>query len=392
LFKISEETKEYMINIRRKIHSNPELGFEEFETQKLIINELEKLGIKYKKIKTGVIADIGDENSKNCIAFRADMDALPVEEETHLDYSSKIDGKMHACGHDNHIAILLGFAKELVKIKSEMNGKIRLIFQPNEEGQNGSKTLVKAGILEGVKAIFGLHVKTDLEVSKIGLKYGSIMASVDEFKIILKGKGGHGAIPHKATDSILLGSQIVQSLNCIVSRNINPVNPAVLSVCKFVAGTTFNVIPSQCEMQGTIRSFDKETRDIICEQLKQIVEKFCKVQNVEFEIEINNMNPALINDDNLVSSLKDVILKSDFFDKENLIMLKEPSMGGEDFAEYLKYIPGCYFYLGAGNVEKNCIYDWHHPKFNVDEDCLEYGALTFLSIAKNLDFFINSLS
>jgi amidohydrolase len=384
----NKDIKDYVINIRRKIHACPELGFQEFETQKLIIRELEKFGIKYKIIGTGVFADIGNKNSKKIIAFRADMDALPIQEETGVEYSSKNANKMHACGHDNHVAILLGFAKEFSKIQNQFNGKIRLIFQPNEEGQNGAKSMINGGALENVKYIFGFHVKTDLEVGSIGLKYDGMMACVDEFKINLLGKGGHGAISHKTIDIILLGSQIVQALNCIISRNINPVSPAVLSVCKFLAGHTFNVIPSELELAGTIRTFDEETQKIIHKKFYDIVENFSKSQGAKFKIEINKVTNALINDNNLVDILKNIALNSKIFDKKDVIILKDFSMGGEDFAEYLKKVKGCYFYLGAGNFEKGLTYDWHHPKFNIDENALEVGGKILLKIANNIDKII----
>ena len=376
------DTKDYVVSIRRKIHQNPELGFEEFQTQKLIVDELEKLGIAYQKIATGVICDIGaGEDSDNIIAFRADMDALPVCEETGKEYASKVDGKMHACGHDNHVAILLGVIKEIVKYKTEIRGKIRFIFQPNEEGTNGANYLVENGALEPKpKAIFGLHVKPDLETGKIALKYDEMMAAVDEFKIILKGVGGHAALPHLAQDVILTGAQVVSALHTIISRNINPTRPTVLSICKFNAGTAFNIIPASCELVGTIRTFDEETRKIIKTKIREIVSNFAKANNLISEIEINDMHGALVNDNNLVNFVKSVA--GNVVGKENVVILKEPSMGGEDFSEYLKNTSGCYFYIGVRNEAKDCVYDWHNPKFDADEDALKIGVNLFCEIIK----------
>lgn len=376
------DIKDYVISIRRKIHQNPELGFEEFETQKLIIEELEKLGIDYKKISTGLICDIGTgEDSENFIAFRADMDALPVCEETGKEYASKIVGKMHACGHDNHVAILLGVIKKIAEHKNEIKGKIRFIFQPNEEGTDGAKYMVENGVFESIpKAIFGLHVNADLNVGSVGLKYDEMMASVDEFKIILQGTGGHAAIPHKTEDVILAGAQIVSALNTIISRNINPTRPALLSVCTFNSGSAFNILPKNCELTGTIRTFDEQTRSLIKNKINEIVSNFCKANNLTAKIEINDMHGALVNDNFLVDLVKTA--SETVVGLQNIIFLKQPSMGGEDFSEYLKQTKGCYFYLGVKNESKNAIYGWHNPKFDIDEDALEIGVNIFCEIIK----------
>jgi len=375
-------TKEYVIAIRRQIHQNPELGFEEFETQKLIIHELENLGIKYTKFATGIVADLGKGNdSENFIAFRADMDALLVDEETGKEYASKIAGKMHACGHDNHVAILLGVIKNIAKFQDKIDGKVRFIFQPNEEGTNGAKFMVENGALEPKpKAIFGLHVKPDLSCGMIGLKYDEMMAAVDELKITLQGNGGHAAMPHLADDIVLAGSEIVSALHTIISRNISPTRPAVLSICKFNAGTSFNILPKTCELVGTIRTFDEKTREIIKTKINEIVTNFCTARNLTYKIEINDMGSALINDHNLVNFVK--VIAEDLVGKKNIFMLDEPCMGGEDFSEYLKITKGCYLYLGVRNETKNAMYDWHNPKFDVDEDALEIGVNLFCEIIK----------
>lgn len=381
------DTKDYVVNLRRKLHSNPELGLEEIETQKLIIRELEKLNLEYKKIKTGTIVDIGDKKSKDIIAFRADIDALKILEKNQLPYSSKNIGKMHACGHDSHTAILLGLARELVKNKNHnINGRVRLIFQPNEEGEGGAKELIKNGVLDGVKAIFALHVKTDLPVYSVGLKANEIMASVDEMKIKLIGSGGHGAIPQKSIDIILISSQIVLALNTIVSRNINPNKSAVLSICKIASGTSYNIIPNELEIEGTIRTFDNDTRNIICENIKKILENFSKIYGIKYELDVKNTNGALINDKAMTENIIKIFREKNIFEK--ITILEEPSMGGDDFAEYLKYVKGVYFYLGAGNKDKNCNYDWHSPYFNIDEDAVDGGVKSLLAIAGNIDKFL----
>ena len=371
--------KDYVINIRRMIHECPELGFEEFKTQELITKELDGFGIGYKKFGTGVVAEIG--NGDEVIVFRADMDALPIQEETGKPYASKIDGKMHACGHDSHVAILLGVIRELASQKSLKisEKKLRFIFQPNEEGTNGADFMIKNGALgREVKAIFGLHVKPDLETGIIGLKYGEMMAAVDEFKITLKGFGGHAAMPHTTQDVILVGSQMVQAINTIVSRNVSPMESAVVSVCKFHSGTAFNIIPKECEILGTIRTFDENTREVIKGKMKAIVESYSKANNVECQLKIDDLGKALVNDEKLVELVEKIAKKT--FGKEKVLILNEPSMGGEDFAEYLQTVPGCYFYIGSMNKEKGIVYGWHNPKFDIDEDGLETGVRLFLAI------------
>ncbi len=375
------DLKNYVINLRRQIHQNPELGFEEFETQKLIISELKKFKLDFEKKKTGVICEIG--SGEETIIFRADMDALPVEEETNKVYASKIKGKMHACGHDNHVAILLGTIRETLKFREKLTKKVRFVFQPNEEGINGAAFMIKNGALtDNATAIFGLHVKSDLKVGTVGVKYDEMMAAVDEFKISLSGKGGHAGLPHLTQDVILSAADIVQSLNYIVSRSINPAKPATLSVCKIVSGTAFNIIPKNCEILGTIRTFDKETREIIMNKMQAIVENYAKAHDIKSNIQILKMGNALINDKNLVNLVKKTSEK--VVGKKNVILLTEPCMGGEDFSEYLEKIPGCYFYLGVGNPKKNAIYDWHSPKFDIDEDALEIGVNIFVEIIKNM--------
>ncbi len=386
MIELLETTKNYIVDIRRKLHSAPELGTEEIETQKLIVSEIEKLNLEYKKVNTGVIVDIGDKNSANLIAFRADIDALKILEQNNLSYASKNIGKMHACGHDSHTAILLGLARELANNqKHRIDGRVRLIFQPNEEGEGGAKDLIKKGVLKDVKSIFALHVKTDIPCFSVALKPREFMASVDEIRIHLTGHGGHAAIPQKSTDIILASSQIVLALNTIISRNINPNKSAVLSICKFSSGTTYNVIPSEAVLEGTLRTFDDWERNIICEKIKIILESFSNIYNLKYNLEIKNTNGALINDSIMTETLFGIFKEENIFEK--VISLNEPSMGGDDFSEYLKYVKGVYFYLGAGNEKKGINHDWHSPFFNIDEDAMEGGVKALLAIVKNIEKF-----
>ncbi|MFC1485116.1 M20 family metallopeptidase [bacterium] len=370
--------KEYVTHLRRKIHQYPELGFREYETQKLIIEELEKLNIPYKKssTKTGVIAEIGTGARKEkIIAFRADIDALPIQEETDKPYSSKIDGKMHACGHDSHTAILLGFAREIVKYKDKIQGKARLIFQPNEEG-NGACHIIEQGALEPKpEMIFGLHVTPFLPTGSIGLKYDELMAGVDNFKILLTGVGGHAAMPHHTPDIILAGACLVQALNTIIPRNIVASDSAVVTVTKISSGANFNIIPKELEILGTIRTFAQKTKDKISKRIHEISENYAKAYKLDSQITIETISKPLYNNKKLVDLVKNTCQK-------NIVMLEKPSMGGEDFSEYLEHVPGCFIFLGIRNEDKGIIHSWHNPKFDVDEDAMPVGVNLFVDLAK----------
>jgi amidohydrolase len=381
---MNQNIKDYIIKIRRQIHEYPEIGFEEYRTQKLITSELKKMGVKFSvtKQKTGVIAIIPGKSKNNVIGFRADMDALPIEEDSNKIYKSKIKNRMHACGHDSHVAMLLGLAKFLSSSKNKLLSTIKFIFQPNEEGSYGAKHMIKEGCLKNPKlnSIYGIHVAPSLKSGQIGLRYGVMMAGVDKFRIKLTSSGGHAALPHKTSDIIVAGSAIILGIQTIVSRNISPLDSGVISIGKISAGDAFNVLPNELEFTGTIRSLSEKVQKNIHYRLKNLIHNYCKAYDVKYELEIETLGGPLENNNEIVDQVKNIAIN--LVGKNNVIILDEPSMGGEDFADYLKYVPGCFIYLGTKNESKNIIYGWHNPKFDIDENVLSLGTELLEHIAR----------
>jgi len=358
--------KEEIVRLRRDFHMHPELGFEEERTSKNVEKYLREIGIKTKRIaKTGVIGDINN-GSSSTIALRADMDALPIQEENNVPYKSRIPGKMHACGHDAHTAMLLVSSKILYHRELPVN--IRLIFQPAEEGLNGAARMVEEGALEGVDKIIGMHVWADLPSKVIAISPGPIMASVDRFKIVIEGKGGHGAAPHQAQDPIVCASSIIQSLQTIVSRNVAPLESAVVTVGKIQGGTAFNIIPEIVEMEGTVRTFSEEIHSLVESRIKDIVKNQSMALGCRGEVIYEKMNYATVNDETLAGIGWKVASQI------TEVVEQKKTMGGEDFSEYARIIPGLFAYLGVRNEEKGIVYPHHNPRFDVDEDALPYGT------------------
>ncbi|MCP4482363.1 MAG: amidohydrolase [bacterium] len=368
------DIKNYVIQMRRTIHQNPELGFEEFETQELIIKELEAMNVKYSVMptKTGVIAELGDiDEVENIIMLRADMDALPMTEESNKEYCSKNKGKMHACGHDSHVAVMLGVVKVLSKVK--LVGRLRVLFQPNEEGIGGAKFMVDNNVLHPrPKAIFGFHVKPDIKTGVLGLKSGPIMAAVDEIDLKLIGKGGHAAMPEKTPDIILVAANIIQKIYQIEKGD------SILTLCQVTAGTAFNIMPKYLTIKGTIRTLNNDVRKKIQQTIRKIIDE--ETEKIDFNLEIRNMAELVTNDEKLFDKCLEVAKVNDL----EYLALEKACMGGEDFAEYLEYVPGCYIHLGTGNKDKGIIEEWHNPKFDIDEDALEVGVEFFCHLVKNM--------
>lgn len=369
--------KEEIISIRRDIHKHPELGFQEERTSKLIKNFLYKEGISFKQTaKTGVCAVIEGEkkgNENKVIALRADMDALPIEDKKNTSYSSKFKGKMHACGHDAHVAILLGVSKILNKYKKDFSGVIKLIFEPAEETIGGAPLIIEEGALENPKVDFmvGLHVNETLETGKIMVKSGSVNAASNPFKVKIIGKGGHGATPDMTVDPIVVASLIVTELQTIVSREVHPGRPVVLTVGTFNSGTAQNIIPDEAFISGIIRTVTPEDRVLVVDRFKKIVNGICKIHNAKSEITIEEGYPSLINDDNVVNrvlrSAKEVV------GSENITRQIEPSMGVESFAYFAKNIPSAFYYLGTKNILKKTYEPAHGNYFDIDEDAIPLG-------------------
>lgn len=372
----AKQLQPFLVQIRHHLHSYPELSYQEFETSKFIQSKLTEWGIPYKTMATtGVVALVeGKNHSKKTIALRADIDALPITEENDIEYKSKHNGVMHACGHDVHTTCLLGAAKILYDLKDEWEGTIKLIFQPGEErNPGGASLLIQEGVLENPKpaAIVALHVHPGLELGKLSFRKGQAMASADEIYITLKGKGGHAAAPHFTQDLILIASHIVVSLQQIISRNNDPTSPSVLSICSINGGNTTNVLPSEVKLMGTFRAMDEEWRYKAHELIKQQVIGIASSLGAEAEIKIDIGYPSVFNNENLTEKVTTLAQK--YIGEENT-METELRMGAEDFGFYVQHIPGCFFRLGVRNEEKGIVHNVHTPRFNIDERALETGA------------------
>jgi len=380
IIKRARELSEYIIERRRDFHMYPELKYEEKRTSSIVEEELKKLGYEVVRVaETGVIGILKGKSSGRTVALRADMDALPVNEENDVPYKSRIPGKMHACGHDAHTAMLLGAAKILAEIRDHIRGTVKLIFQPAEEGGLGAKRVVEEGPLDDVNAFFGIHVWAELESGKIGIRSGPALASADAFRIELRGKGGHGASPHLSIDPIAAAVDIVNGLQKIISREIDPLEPAVISVTTIRAGTTFNVIPERAEILGTIRTLNKKVREYIVKRLKEVAESYGKAMRCEVSAEISMENiPVTENDPNLAEFARNVLSK--VFGSENIVE-QNVTMGAEDFSFYSLKAPSLFIVLGIKNEEKGIVYPHHHPKFDVDEDVLWMGAAIYSLLA-----------
>ncbi len=377
VIKKAKELEPYIIERRRDFHMYPELKYEEERTSSIVSKELEELGYEViKTAKTGIIGILRGKEEEKTVALRADMDALPVQEENDVPYKSKVPGKMHACGHDAHTAMLLGAAKILAEIKDKVNGTVKLIFQPGEEGGLGAKKIVEEGHLDDVDAIFGIHVWAELPSGTIGIKEGPLLASADAFKATIRGKGGHGAVPHMSIDPIVVAIDIANAYQKIISREINPLDPAVISVTKIVAGTTFNVIPETAELWGTIRAFNEEVRDFIIERMRQITEGYAKSMRCEGELKLTmEYIPPTINDKGLADFARKILKPL------GEIVEPRPTLGAEDFAFYAQKIPGLFVLLGIRNEKRGIVYPHHHPKFNVDESVLWKGSAIYALLA-----------
>ena len=379
----SKEIHQWIVEKRRTIHRHPELMYEEFETSKLVQNTLKELEIPYKKdiAITGVVGTIGNGKGP-CIALRADMDALPIHEETDIDFKSEIDGKMHACGHDCHTAMLLGAARVLKENEHKINGTIKLIFQPAEEGGAGGKMMKEQGVLldPKVQQIFALHVAGTIPVGTLASKEGTLLAATSSIKILVKGKGGHAAAPHHTNDPVVTGSKIVVELQTLVSRELNPLEPGVISITMANAGSAFNVIPSTMELQGTIRSLTIEGVSNLQTRVKEVAQSIAKANRCEAEVSFpGNDYPPTINDAGCWQLGKSAA--KEILGEENLIEMPDPIMGGEDFAYYTEEVPGCFSFLGVGNPDIDAVYDVHHPMFKVDEKALSLGTAIHVNTA-----------
>jgi amidohydrolase len=384
----AEALFEYTQSMRRDFHAHPELGFQEVRTSGIVARELNALGLEVCSGVggTGVVALLEGSKPGPVLLIRADMDALPILEETGTPYASQNPGVMHACGHDGHTAVLLTVAKMLHAHRTELSGTVKFMFQPAEEGMGGAEKMIADGVLENPKVdvALGLHVWNEKPVGWIGISSGPAMAGAEIFKIKVFGKGGHGAVPHLAVDPILAAAQIITAVQGIVARNVAPLQTAVVSICTIHAGETFNVIPSAVEMTGTIRTFEPAVRALVLERFEKTVHSVAEGMGCKAEINLQMLTPATINHTESAARVQAVANR--LFPQSEVDSANYTTMGSEDFAFILEKVPGCFFFIGSANHEKGLDASHHHPKFDIDETALPRGAA--LMAATAVDFLM----
>jgi len=378
-----QQIAENIITTRRDIHKHPELSFKEFRTAKLVAEKLKSLGILVKEGvgKTGVLGDIKGDLDGPTIALRADMDALPIQETGDVPYKSINDGIMHACGHDAHVAMLLGTAEIISQQKHLLKGCVRFIFQPAEEGLGGARFMIADGALDGVDQIYGAHVWNYQQSGTIGIRPGPFMAAADEFEMTINGKGGHGAAPQGTQDAIVIASHLIQTFQTIVSRNTNPIDSTVVSVGKINGGYNFNIIADKVTLSGTTRAYTEENRQLVKSRMKEIILGTEKTFNCKIELDYKDGYPPTINEDNCA---KVVLNASQKIVGENA---GEPylSMGAEDFSYFLNEKPGAFFFVGSAPKDREPTSTPHHcSHFDIDENALLIGTSTFVQIIEDL--------
>jgi amidohydrolase len=389
--KIRHLAKQYapdFIAIRHHLHAHPELSYKEFETSKFVQQQLTRMGIPFEVMAgTGVVGLLEGRNADSrVIALRADMDALPIQEENDVPYRSTNAGIMHACGHDVHTTVLLGAAKILHELKGEWEGTVKLIFQPGEEkNPGGASLMIREGVLQNPapQAIFGLHVHPGLETGKLSFRGGMVMASADELYITIRGKGGHAAAPHLTVDTILVASHLVVALQQIISRNRNPLQPSVLSITSVQGGHTTNVIPSEVKLMGTFRAMDEEWRFRAHELIRKQATELVHSMGAEIDLHIDVGYPMVYNNEAL-----DIVARAEareFMGAER-VLETEVRMGAEDFGYYTRQIPGCFYRLGVMNTEKGITAGVHTPRFNIDESAIEIGVGMMAWLGSHIKF------
>ncbi len=382
-----------LIADRRYLHENPELGCEEFVTSAFVIDRLRSLGVEDIRTEinvtgvTGLIRGTGAAtDAERVVLVRADMDALPIHEENDVEYRSQVDGKMHACGHDAHTAILLGLARTLVGRRDEFAGTVKLLFQPSEErGPGGAKMMIEAGVLEDphVDACFALHMAQDAPLGTIVVKDGPLLAASDRFSIDIQGKGGHAAHPDKTVDPVVVGAHVITALQSIVSRNVDPIEPAVVTVGSLHAGHAANVIPDTAQILGTVRTLNPDVQALIVKRIEEIAVGVCSALGASATFDYTYGVPATINDPRAVAIVREAAAEAV---GEDRLITPNPSMGGEDFSFFLIERPGAMFMVGSNNPNRGLTWGHHHPRFDIDEESLASGLETMtLTVLAYLD-------
>jgi len=366
----------WLVEVRRDFHAHPEFGMEEFRTKDKICDYLDGMGIPFKAgiANTGVVGLIQGEQDGKTVALRADMDALPILEKNDIPYKSTIDGKMHACGHDAHMTVLLGAAKLLQENKHLLKGNVKLLFQPAEETVGGAEPMIKEGALENPKvdAVFGLHVDPAIPLGKIGVKYGQMNASSDTITITVKGKNAHGAYAYMGKDAIVIAAQVIGALQTIVSRGVDARESAVISIGTIHGGTQGNIVADEVKLVGTVRTLTPEIRKGVLQKLEETVTYVAKGMGGEAVLSVEPGYSSLINDDGMVDIVK--ASGEALIGEENVNLISRPSLGVEDFAFFAKAVPGAFFRLGVRNKERGIVHEVHTPYFNIDENSLKIGV------------------
>jgi amidohydrolase len=376
------QQKDLIINTRRDLHRVPEPAYTEEKTSAYVAEYLNREGLPVQTgiARYGVVGLMETGGPGETLMLRADMDALPITEETGLSFASTHDGTMHACGHDGHMAMVLGAATVLNNVKGDLKGTIKFLFQPAEEGPGGAKPMIDAGVMENPKVDYsiGCHVWPDIPQGTIGVRPGPIMAAMDRFDIEIKGKGGHGAMPHQCIDALEVGTQVINAFQRIVSRQMNPLNPTVVTVGSFHAGSTFNVIPGEAKMCGTTRTFDPEIWNQWEDRLDRIIRGVCESMGAEYTLNFARGYPVTINDESMAGLVRRCA--EEVVGKEQVVV-PELTLGGEDMSFFLEKSKGCYFFLGTAS--EGCA-PIHNPKFDFNEDTLLFGVETYCRIALEL--------
>lgn len=377
---VIQQMQPQLVRWRRQLHQRPELGFEETLTAEFIHHQLQQWGVDHQTqvAETGIVATIQGTRPGPVLAIRADMDALPIQEQNQVPYRSLHDGKMHACGHDGHVTIALGTACYLAKHRDTFAGTVKLIFQPAEEGPGGAQPMIDEGVLQhpAVDAVVGLHIWNNLPLGTVGVRSGPLMAATEYFRCTVQGRGGHGALPHQTVDAIVIGAQIVSALQTVVARNVNPLDAAVISVGEFQAGSAVNVIADSAELGGTVRYFQPEYYDLLPSRIEGIIAGICQAHGASYDFSYHRLYPPVVNDAKiaaLVRSVADAVVETPAG-----VVPECQTMGGEDMAFFLQEKPGCYFFLGSANPSLNLAYPHHHPRFDFDESVLGAGVELFV--------------
>lgn len=372
--------EDYIIEMRRHFHSHPELSLEEFETTDFIAGELDKMGIPYiKGNPTGLVATIKGNHPGKTVALRSDMDALKITQKNEVPYKSKTEGKMHACGHDAHMAILLGAAKMLMDSLDEIHGTVHLVFQPAEEIGKGAKIMMETGTwYEETDSIFGAHIWSNLPTGKVSVESGERMAATDRFRISIEGLSGHGSMPHQTVDAVVVASAMVMNFQTIVSREYSPLDPLVVSVGSIHSGTAFNVISGKAELEGTVRYFRPEIGNTIENSIRRVMDHTASLYGAKADLTYIYNLPPVVNEEESSAIAYEAAVR--VMGEENIV-LQEKTTGGEDFAFYLEGKPGCFAFIGSGNAKKNTNFAHHNDHFNIDEDVLARGSALYAEYA-----------